>query len=89
MYHFICTLCLNCILKTVFLKNCYQLSEIQRSPTCQLSSLVYDCNSGLSGHEDQRMDIQTRGIRDFGRFIFEADSYVLTTMHTSEIGNCV
>jgi hypothetical protein len=30
---------------------------------------VYDCNSGLSGHEDQRMKRQTTGIRDFGRFI--------------------
>ena len=56
-------------LNYVFLKNCYQLSEIQRSPTYQLSSFVYDCNSGLSGHEDQRTDRQTRGIRDFGRFI--------------------
>jgi hypothetical protein len=30
---------------------------------------VYDCNSGLSSHEDQWTDRQTRGIRDFGRFI--------------------
>jgi hypothetical protein len=43
----------------MFLKNCHQLSEIQRSPTAQLSSLVYDYNSGLSGHEDQRTDGQT------------------------------
>ena len=56
-------------LNYVFLKNCYQLSEIQRSPTCQLSSFVYGCNSGLSGHEDQQTDRQTRGVRDFGRFI--------------------
>jgi hypothetical protein len=56
-------------LNYVFLKNCYQLGEIQRSPTSQLSSFVYDCNSRLSGHEDQRTDRQTRGIIDFGRFI--------------------
>jgi hypothetical protein len=49
----------------MFLKNCYQLSEIQCSPTCQFSNLVYNYNSGLSGHEDR----QTTGIRDFGRFI--------------------
>ncbi len=53
----------------MFLNNFYQLSEIQISRTRQLSSFVFDSNSGLSGHEDQRTDRQTTGIRDFGGFI--------------------
>jgi hypothetical protein len=58
-------------------------SEIRRSPTSDLSTFKY-C------HEDQRTDRQTRGIRDFGRFLiyglyFTPSRLTMTIIHVDKV----
>ena len=65
--------CIYCV-STMFLKYFHQLREIRWFPACQFSVILYDWNSGLTGHTTNvRTDRQTRGIRDFEGYTFESD----------------